>query len=77
MKFLCDVHISYKIVSFFKENGYEAIHVNTILNSWYTKDSEISEYADNNDFIILSKDSDFRESYFIKHTPKKLIKLDL
>jgi len=43
MKFLCDVHISYKIVNYFKSMGYEAIHVNEILDKWVTKDNEICE----------------------------------
>ncbi len=30
MKVLCDVHISYKIVRFFKKKGIEAIHVNIV-----------------------------------------------
>lgn len=38
-KVLCDVHIAFKVVRFFKEKGYEAIHVNDILDSYYTKDT--------------------------------------
>ena len=64
MKFLCDVHISYKVVKFFSEAGYETIHVNQILESWKTKDKDICEYADKNDFIVITKDYDFRDSYF-------------
>jgi predicted nuclease of predicted toxin-antitoxin system len=43
MKFLCDVHISYKIVAHLKSLGFESIHVNEILNKSETKDSEISK----------------------------------
>ena len=32
MKFLCDVHISYKLVSHLKSMGFETIHVNDILD---------------------------------------------
>ncbi len=77
MKFLCDVHISYKIVNYFKSMGYEAIHVNEILDKWFTKDNEICEYADSNDFIVVTKDSDFRDSYFVKNSPRKLLKINL
>ncbi len=37
-RILCDVHISFKVVKFFESKGYEAVHVNTILDSYYTKD---------------------------------------
>jgi len=77
MKFLCDVHISFKLVAYLKSLGFDAIHVNEILNKSETKDSEICKYADEADFIVITKDTDFRDSYFIKRTPKKLIKINL
>jgi predicted nuclease of predicted toxin-antitoxin system len=77
MKFLCDVHISYKLAKHIESLGYEAIHVNSILDKWYSKDNDIADYSDKNNFIIISKDSDFRDSYFVKKSPKKLIKINL
>lgn len=77
MKFLLDVHISYKLANAIKELGHEAIHINTILDKWHTKDSDICKYADKNDFILITKDTDFRISYFLSNTPKKLIKVNL
>jgi predicted nuclease of predicted toxin-antitoxin system len=77
MKFLCDVHISYKVAKFLSEIGFEAVHVNQILDRWNTKDKDICRYADENDFIVISKDYDFRNSYFIHGTPQKLIKINL
>ena len=55
IRFLCDVHISYKIVNYLKSAGYEVLHINTILDNWYTKDKEISEYADKNDLLLSQK----------------------
>ncbi len=77
MKFLCDVHISIKILKFLNSKQYECIHVNSILNKWFTKDSDISNYSDQNDLILITKDADFRDSYFLKNTPKKLVKINL
>ncbi len=77
MKFLCDVHISYKLATFLRSLGFETIHVNEILNKSETKDSDICMYADQNDLIVITKDADFRDSYFIRHSPKKLIKINL
>lgn len=77
MKFLCDVHISYKVVHYLKEQSFEAVHVNEILDKWYTKDSDICFYADQNDLIIISKDVDFKDSFLLKNTPKKLVKINL
>lgn len=77
MKFLCDVHISYKLVNHLRTFGFTIIHVNEILNNWFTSDSMISKFADENDLIVITKDSDFRNSFYIKRSPKKLIKINL
>jgi predicted nuclease of predicted toxin-antitoxin system len=77
MKFLCDVHISYKIVKYLRSLEFEAIHVNEILDKWHTKDSDICTYADDNDLIVFTKDVDFRNSFLISNTPNKLVKVNL
>lgn len=77
MKFLSDVHISYKTVKILQNFGYESIHVNLILDKWNTKDRDICKYADLNGFIVITKDSDFKDSFLINKTPKKLIKINL
>jgi predicted nuclease of predicted toxin-antitoxin system len=77
MKFLCDVHISFKLVKYLEKKGFECIHVNNILDKWFTKDSDISKFADLNDYIIITKDQDFKNSHLLKNSPKKLIRIIL
>ena len=77
MRFLCDVHISYKVVKFLSEIGHEVVHVNQILDKWNTKDKDICNYADANGLIVITKDYDFRDSFFLRNTPRKLIKINL
>jgi predicted nuclease of predicted toxin-antitoxin system len=77
MKFLCDVHISFKIVSFLNQAGHEAIHVNNILSGCFTPDKTIMEHADENDLILITKDSDFQNMFHLMGKPKKLIKVSL
>ena len=77
MKFLCDVHISIKLVKFLISKNYDCIHVNTILEKWNTKDSAIANYVDQNGLILITKDADFRDSHYLKNTPKKLVKINL
>ncbi len=52
--------------------GFECIHVNAILDKWHSKDAEIAKYVDENNYILITKDSDFRDSFFIKNSPKKI-----
>jgi predicted nuclease of predicted toxin-antitoxin system len=77
MKILCDVHISVKIAKLFESKGIASVHVNDILDKWFTSDLKISDFADENGFTVITKDSDFKNSHFVKKSPKKLIKINL
>lgn len=76
MRFLCDVHISIKLTKHLNKQ-FECIHINTILNKWFTSDSNIAKFSDSNDLILITKDFDFKNSFLINKTPKKLIKINL
>ncbi len=77
MKAICDVHISYKVVKFLNERGISAMHVNELPDKWHTKDEILSDYADKNEMILITKDDDFKNSHLIKGSPKKLIRITL
>lgn len=77
MVFLCDVHISIKFVKFIECKGHRCLHVNTILDSWFTKDEDISKYVDDNEMVLISKDIDFKNSHFVKKSPKNLSNKEL
>jgi predicted nuclease of predicted toxin-antitoxin system len=38
---------------------------------------QIADYADKNDLILISKDADFKNTFYINQTPRKLIKINL
>ncbi len=77
MKFLCDVHIPIKLSKEIEQLGFHSTHVNFILNKWNSKDSDIAKYADDQQLILITKDQDFRNSFLVKRTPQKLIKINL
>jgi len=37
----------------------------------------IAEFADKSDFVLITKDTDFRNSFLLKRTPRKLIRVCL
>jgi predicted nuclease of predicted toxin-antitoxin system len=71
------VHIAIKVCKHLSDQGFHAEHVNTILDKWHTKDKDISNYADRHNLILVTKDQDFRNSYLLKRSPKKLLKINL
>ena len=54
MRVVCDVHIPYRLVNFLRERGVDAIHVNRILDKWYTSDSDITRYVDEAGAFLIS-----------------------
>lgn len=76
MRFLCDVHISYKVKKILVAAGHHAVQVNELPAKSETKDKAICIYADSEDGIVITKDSDFLDFCFIKKSPKKIIKIN-
>jgi predicted nuclease of predicted toxin-antitoxin system len=77
MKFLLDVHLPLVLLSFLRWKGFEAIHVKEILQGVYSSDKAISDYADAHGLVLLTKDSDFKNSFLINGSPKKVIRIVL
>jgi len=78
MNFLLDVHLPISL-SKFLDNKPEctAVHVNRLLQKWNTTDNEICRYADENNLVVITKDEDFKNSHFVKKTPKKIVRITL
>lgn len=78
MNFMLDVHLPISLSKFLdNQQNCKAIHVNQILQKWLTTDADICRYADEHNFVVITKDQDFKDSHFINHTPKKVIKIAL
>lgn len=77
MRFLCDVHISYKVKNFLLRQGHEATHVNELPEKSETNDVLICRYADKANCVLITKDADFVDFYYIKQSPKRVLKINL
>jgi len=77
MNFLCDVHLSFRLVKYLSQRGHDVVHVNHLPEKWFTSDVQICDYADKNNFILITKDADFRNSFMLKKTPHKVIRITL
>jgi predicted nuclease of predicted toxin-antitoxin system len=63
-------------VKWLRSQGFEAVHVNNILDGYFSKDEAIASYADLHGFILISKDADFKNQYLLKKAPKQLVKIN-
>lgn len=77
MKLLCDVHIPLRVVNFLRSQGFEAMHVNELPQRWNTPDGVICRLADEQGATVISKDTDFRNSFLLQGTPRKLLHICL
>lgn len=73
MKFFVDAQLPFKLVKFITDKNIDAIHTNDLPNLDRTEDNEIREMAQRETRIVITKDSDFLDSYLIKNIPQKLL----
>lgn len=72
MKLLFDQNLSYRLVELLDDHFPKSEHVK-LLSMEEASDSSIWEYARVNDFVIISKDSDFHQRSFLYGHPPKVI----
>jgi predicted nuclease of predicted toxin-antitoxin system len=72
MRFLIDAHLPRRLARLLEERGHQAIHTLDFPQRNKTTDRELMEYADANDFVVVTKDADFVDSFYLKNSPMKL-----
>ena len=76
MKLLFDENLSSKLVSLLSEKFPKSSHIE-FLKMQGTTDGNIWEYARTENYIIVSKDNDFRQRSFLFGFPPKVIWLSV
>ena len=72
MRLLYDQNLSYRLVAELQDLYPNSLHVRDI-GMKESDDSDIWDYAAQNGYIIVSKDSDFRQQSFMYGHPPKVI----
>lgn len=73
MKFIVDAQLPIALSYLLKHRGYDAIHTMELPDSNASSDELITSIAIQEDRVVITKDSDFLESYLINSQPKKLL----
>lgn len=76
MKLLLDENLSRRIVPFL-QTAYPGSSQVALLNLEGASDSEVWQYAKNNDFVIVSRDSDFQERSLVAGHPPQVVWLKI
>ena len=73
MKFLVDAHLPRRLVVLLNEAGYDALHTLDLPLGNRTPDPAINELSVNEQFVVVTKDSDFVDSFVLQRRPWKLL----
>lgn len=73
MKVLVDAHLPKRLSEFLTAHDIESKHTLDLPRKNATPDSEIIRFADDENRIVISKDSDFLDNYILDGSPKKLL----
>ncbi|MBK7707616.1 MAG: DUF5615 family PIN-like protein [Acidobacteria bacterium] len=73
MRFLVDAQPPKRLATRLIELGYDAVHTLDLPLGNRTPDSLISEISINEERVVITKDSDFVDSYLLAKKPKRLL----
>jgi predicted nuclease of predicted toxin-antitoxin system len=71
VRVLVDAHLPIRLSEFLLAHAIESKHTLDLPKKNATPDSEIIRFADDDNRIVISKDSDFLDNYFLDGSPKK------
>ncbi|MBO0929834.1 DUF5615 family PIN-like protein [Fibrella aquatilis] len=77
VKFIIDTQLPPMLATYFRWKGSDAIHTTHFPDGHLLQDAEIGRIALTEDRIIVTKDSDFPDSFFLKGPPPRVLYLRL
>ncbi|HEW98108.1 MAG: hypothetical protein DRR16_22555 [Candidatus Parabeggiatoa sp. nov. 3] len=75
MTFLIDAQLPRRLAYWLRQAGYEAVHTLDLPNGNRTQDDQINTLSIEKQWIVISKDRDFVDSFLIQGKPYKLLLL--
>lgn len=77
MKFIVDAQLPKSLARFLSERSFDAVHTLDLPRKNVTDDLEINRISLEENRIVISKDSDFYDSYTAHKEPHKLLYLTM
>ena len=73
MKFIVDAQLPGSLAEMLSSKGFDALHTLELPDKNRTSDEEIMKISKETSRVVITKDSDFLESFIINQEPPKLI----
>jgi predicted nuclease of predicted toxin-antitoxin system len=73
MKFIVDAQLPYILAKHLTSKGFDCIHTDDLPLKERTPDKKIREISEKESRIVITKDIDFLDSYYLQGVPQKLL----
>ena len=73
MRFIIDAQLPFALSKYLEQKGFDVIHTDDLPLKEYTTDNEIREISVKEERIVITKDSDFLDSFYVNAIPPKLL----
>lgn len=73
MKFLVDAQLPHRVCDLLTAEGHDALHTLDLPNGNRTTDAEINTISIQEHRVVITKDSDFVDSFLLSKKPYKLL----
>lgn len=75
MTYLIDAQLPYLLADVLRQKGYDVVHTDELPDRDETTDTVIRQVAARDGRIVITKDSDFEDSYLLFKQPPRLLLL--
>lgn len=73
MKYFIDAQLPYLLADVLRQKGFNVLHTDDLPDKDETGDSVIRQIAAAKNYIVITKDSDFQDSYLLFKKPPRLL----
>jgi predicted nuclease of predicted toxin-antitoxin system len=73
MKYLVDAQLPYKLAEFLRSQECDVVHTDDLPRRERTSDETVARIAEHDKRVVITKDSDFLDSYLVRGIPSKLL----
>lgn len=73
VKLLIDAQLPARLARFLRDVGHDVIHTRELPDGNRTSDERIRDLADEEDRVVVTKDSDFRDGHLLNRSPQRLL----
>lgn len=73
MKFLIDAQLPARLAHLLSKAGHDVLHTSELPDGNRTPDPQITELADEQGRVVVTKDRDFRNGHLLARSPRRLL----